>query len=127
MSKEILLAVGLLLLRIVAGFGLATHGYQKLFSGHMSQFTATVSTLGFPIPALFAWAAAMSEFLGGILTAIGLKTRPAAIAAFITMAVAAIIFHRHDPFKTKELALVYMSAFGTLALTGPGRFSLDKA
>lgn len=118
---------GLLLLRVVAGFGIATHGYQKLFGGRMPDFTAGVAAMGFPVPGFFAWAAAISEFLGGILVAIGLKTRAASAFVCATMAVAAFIRHASDPFKVRELALVYLAVFGALALIGPGKFSLDRS
>lgn len=127
MSRDVLSAAGLLLLRVVAGFGLATHGYQKLFGGRMDGFASGVADLGFPLPVLFAWGAALSEFLGGILTAIGLKARYAAAFAFVTMFVAAFIRHAADPFKVKELALVYMAVFGAIVLIGAGKFSLDRS
>lgn len=81
--------------------------------------------MGFPLPGLFAWAAALSEFLGGILVALGLATRPAAFFVFATMAVAAFIRHAPDPFRVKELALAYWTMAGTLILMGGGPWSLD--
>ena len=126
MPKETLLSFGLLVLRVFAGFGLATHGYAKLFGGRMSEFAAGVGAMGFPLPVFFAWSAALSEFLGGILVAIGLKTRYAAAFAAVTMAVAAFVRHASDPFKVKELALIYWAAFSAIILTGGGRYSLDR-
>jgi putative oxidoreductase len=126
MKKETLSAVGLLLLRVVVGFGLATHGYQKLFGGHMDQFASGVRSMGFPLPTVFAWIAALSELLGGILIALGLKTRIAAAFAFVTMAVAVFIHHAADPFHVKELALLYLSGAGSVMMIGAGKFSLDR-
>lgn len=127
MKKDTLAAFGLLFLRVVVGFGLATHGYQKLFGGRMDQFIAGVRDIGFPLPTLFAWIAALSELLGGILVALGLKTRIAAAFAFVTMAVAAFIRHSNDAFHVKELALVYLAGFGAIMLIGAGKFSLDRS
>lgn len=93
----------------------------------MEGFAEGVGAMGFPIPLFFAWAAALSEFLGGILVAVGLKTRAAALFICMTMAVAFFIRHRLDPFKAKELALLYMGIAGALVLTGAGRFSLDRS
>ncbi|MFM7232895.1 MAG: DoxX family protein, partial [bacterium] len=56
---------------------------------------------------------------------VGLFTRWAALPAVVTMAVAAFVAHAGDPFGDREMALVYLVMFATVALTGPGRFSID--
>ena len=91
----------------------------------MEQFTEGVAKMGFPMPDVFAWAGALSEFLGGVLIALGLGTRIAASFVFSTMAVAAFIRHASDPFDVKELALLYGTVAMAIVLIGPGRFSLD--
>jgi putative oxidoreductase len=139
--------LALLLLRLT-GLGMAlAHGFGKvvsLASGRGDGFIAGVESLGFPLPALFAWAAALAEFVGGLCVALGLGTRVAAAFAASTMFVAA--FLRHHAFQhllvalglmetseetvrswgNPELALVYLLAFTTLTLTGGGRFSLER-
>lgn len=114
---------GLLWMRVLMGAGIATHGYGKLYS--IPKFAEGVAEMGFPAPILFAFGAAVSEFFGGIFIALGLATRPAALAVFMTMAVAAFIRHALDPFKVKELALAYFTMAGTLLFTGAGRISID--
>ncbi len=123
--KEKLLHTGILWLRILAGVGIAHHGYGKVFGGYMGQLTEGVTQMGFPMPVFFAWAAAFSEFLGGILLVLGLGTRIAALFVFITMAVAAFIVHRENSLDVKELALAYWTISGALMLIGPGQWSLD--
>jgi putative oxidoreductase len=137
--------LALLILRL-AGLGLAwAHGWGKfsaLASGS-ERFVASVGALGFPVPALFAWAAALSELVGGLCVALGLGTRVAAGFAAVTMFVAAFVRHRahaqlavslgltqasEETLKAwgnPELALMYLAAFLTIALAGPGRFALD--
>jgi putative oxidoreductase len=139
--------LGLLLLRLT-GLGMAlAHGLGKivaLASGRGDGFIAGVESLGFPLPALFAWAAALAEFLGGLGVALGLGTRVAAAFAAFTMFVAAFLRHhalQHllvvlgaldaseetvRSWGNPELALVYLLAFATLTLTGGGRFSLER-
>ncbi|MFP4473651.1 MAG: DoxX family protein [Candidatus Omnitrophota bacterium] len=126
MWKNRLYNFGLLWLRTLAGAGMAYHGYGKIFGGGMSGFIQGVAGLGFPLPEFFAWAAALSEFAGGLLLIIGFMTRPAAFFVFVTMAVAAFVRHAADPFSVKELALCYWTMAGTLIFTGGGAWSLDE-
>jgi putative oxidoreductase len=42
------------------------------------------------------------------------------------MIVAAFIVHFDDPFKNKELALLYLAGFLIIFIIGPGKYSLDK-
>ena len=117
---------GVLWLRVLAGLGIAHHGYLKIFGGRMDQFAEGVGKLGFPLPEVFAWAAALSELLGGLCLAAGLGTRVAAFFVFMTMSVAAFLRHAPDPFSVKELALAYWTMAGALLFTGGGAFSLDS-
>jgi putative oxidoreductase len=97
--------IGLLVLRVLMGLGIASHGYQKLFTpGILDKFTAGVERLGFPAPGFFAWLAALSEFAGGIFIALGLGTRLSALFVFFTMCVAFFRAHAADPFNLKEPA-----------------------
>lgn len=116
--------VGLLVLRVVAG-GLMfyLHGLGKV--PPQGKFVDGVTALGFPAPTLFAWAAALSEAVGGVLLVLGLFTRPAALMLAFTMGVAAFLVHGADPLAKKELALVYLSIALLYLLAGAGRYSLD--
>jgi len=115
---------GLLWLRVLAGLGIASHGWQKIAGGFMPKFIAGVAAMGFPMPEVFAWAAALSELVGGMLLVLGLGTRVAALSVFVTMSVAAFIRHAADPMKVKELAFAYWAISGALLLMGGGRYSL---
>lgn len=113
-----------LLLRV--GFGLTLslmHGLHKL--QNPDAFLGSVATKGFPAPTLLGWAAMLSEFLGGLLLAIGLFTRPAATFIAGTLFVAAFKVHADDPFAKKELAFAYALIGLAFALAGPGRYALD--
>ncbi len=123
--NEFLVDVGLLWLRVLAGAGMAYHGYGKVFGGHIGGFTEGIAAMGFPMPEFFAWVAALSEFAGGICLILGLFTRPAATFIFFTMAVAAFIKHGPDPLQAKELALAYWTVSGALMFLGAGMFSFD--
>ncbi len=82
--------------------------------------------MGFPMPALFAWAAALSEFVGGLLLAAGLFTRLSAASIFFTMCVAAFVAHAKDPWQTKELAFAYWAVSASFIMTGGGKYSLER-
>lgn len=115
---------GVLMLRVGLGLAMAfAHGLGKLPPS--AGFVENTADLGFPAPTLFAWLAALSEFAGGILVAVGLLTRPAALSLVATMAVAFFLQHGGDAFADKELAFVYGVAFLGIALVGPGRYSVD--
>lgn len=115
---------GLLVVRLFAGFALAFgHGLGKLPPS--PGFVEGVGAMGFPLPGLFAWAAAFAEFAGGLLLAAGLLTRPASLLILFTMATAAFIRHAPDPFSGKEKALLFLFVALLFLLAGAGRYSLD--
>jgi putative oxidoreductase len=123
--------LGLLVVRFIfGGLMLINHGYGKIFGGGSigpgADFVRTVERLGFPSPTLFAWAGALTEFGCSVLVAIGLLTRPAALALTFMMAVAAFGRHWSDPLEKKEMALLYMATFFLILLIGGGRFSIDS-
>lgn len=116
--------LGLLILRVGAGLMMAfAHGLGKLPPS--DGFIGATEALGFPAPTLFAWLAALAEFGGGLLIAVGLLTRPAAAALAFTMAVAFFGQHGGDPFAERELAALYGVVAVAFVASGAGRFSLD--
>ena len=101
-----------------------SHGLGKLPPS--DQLIQGVSGIGFPLPVAFAWAAALSEFVGGLLIAAGLFTRLATLFLALTMGVAAFIVHSADPFNVKEMALLYFASAILLFFTGAGQYSADR-
>jgi len=116
---------GVTLLRIFAGISLAlTHGIGKVPPGE-GLITGTAN-LGFPMPVVFAWAAGLSEFLGGIFLAIGLFTRLSGFLIVFTMLVAILGVHGADPYQKKELAFMYFFVATAFFLKGSGDWSVDS-
>jgi putative oxidoreductase len=112
--------------RFIFGSSLALfHGYGKVFEGKVHGLASAVAAMGFPAPTAFAWSASIAEFLGGILVALGLLTRPAATACALTMLVA-LYQLRTEPLAKAELALLYLAVMVLAILVGGGRFSLDR-
>lgn len=126
---------GLLLVRLVFGLLMAAHGAQKIFGwfgGYGLTGTAGFfDTLGFRPGRVFATAAGASEFLGGVLVAVGLFGPIGPALMLSVMIVAAMSVHRpHGVFATSngiEVPLLYGAAATALALTGAGVFSMDEA
>ncbi len=125
---------GLLSLRLTLGGYLAVHGAQKLF-GHfdgpgLDKAGAGFEHMGLRPGKAFATLAATSELGGGLLTAAGLGYPVGPVAIAGAMAVASAVHSDKGAMGQKggyELPLTNMAAAVALALTGPGRYSLDSA
>jgi putative oxidoreductase len=128
------LDVGLLLLRLGTGGVLAAHGTQKLFGwfgGHGIEGTGQfMESIGYRPGKASATAAGLSETGGGALLALGLATPAAGAAAAGAMAGAAAV-HMPAGFFAQSGGYEYAGFLGLaaagLAITGPGRLSLDHA
>lgn len=127
--------VGLLALRLGVGSAVAAHGAQKLFGwfgGFGPDGTGQwMDSLGFAGDGKQnALLSGVAEFGGGTLLALGLATGPAGAAVTGNMVVAASTHAPNGFFNTSggyELPATYATVGSTLAMTGPGRFSLDRA
>ena len=119
------LNLGLLILRLGAGLFMAfSHGIGKIPVD--PNFVGFIAKIGFPAAAAFAWTAALSELVGGILITLGLLTRLSALFLTLTMATAAFIAHGSDTFAKKELSLIYLIIYLSIFFTGAGKYSTDS-
>ena len=76
----------LLLIRLYWGWQFAQTGWGKLHN--LDRVTGFFTTLGLPAPGPTALFVALVEFVGGILFALGLGSRPVALVLFANMTVA---------------------------------------
>ena len=123
-SSPLSLDFGLLLLRLLSGGVILTHGLpklQKILSGNL-QFGDPVG-LG---QETSLYLSAFAEVVCAILVILGLLTRIALLPLIINLSVAFFIVHATDDFGTKEPALLLLSMFVVLFFTGPGQFSIDR-
>ena len=126
---------GLLVARVVFGVLMAAHGSQKLFGwlgGYGIAGTGGFfESLGFKPGRLFALAAGLAEFGGGVLLALGLLQPVAAALIVSVMVVAAVTVHWQGGLFAMtngvEVPLLYAAAGAALGLTGPGAYSVDAA
>src|SRR5271155_4746502 len=121
----------LLVVRLYWGWQLSQNGWGKLHNlSHVTEFFAS---LGLPAPAFTATFVATFEFVGGILLAIGLLSRIAALGLAIDMATAYITADREalfsffsDPGKFYNADPFIFLLIGLLILIfGPGKISVD--
>ena len=121
---------GLLILRVGIGIMFILHGLPKLIGGPeiWTKVGGALSVLGIGFaPGFFGLMAAISEFGGGILLALGLFTRPASVFLLITMIVATLMHvSSGDPFVRYSHALESAILFFSFLFIGPGKFSLDE-
>jgi putative oxidoreductase len=126
------MAYGLLLLRVFVGVAFCGHGTQKLFGwwgGYGPQGTGGFfSSLGYKSGVQMAVLAGLAEAGGGTLLALGLFTPLACTVLAIVMlnAIFAVTLKRVFMLGS-ELELTYLVIAISLAATGPGRISLDRA
>jgi len=110
------------LMRLVVGLAFAQHGAQKLFGALGGEKVPLDGLMGL---------AAVIEFFGGLLIAIGLAAGWAAFIASGQMAVAYFMVHAKGGFwpivNRGELAVAYCFVFLYIASRGSGRYSLEAA
>lgn len=139
--KSHLNSLGLLILRLGFGGYMITHGWPKFQMLMRREFDQFPDPLGIG-NTMSLIGAAGAEFVCALLVVVGLITRIACLPLVFSMGVAAFVVHSADPWtmgegarlymegeaerwSSKEPALLFMTAFLALALTGPGRISID--
>jgi len=122
--RETRLDLGLLFLRLGgAGLLVAVHGLPKAL--HVRQQLGLIEdplhlgawpTLGF---AVFA------EVLCPLLIALGWATRLACLPILGLLLIALLVVHTQWSLEEGQFGWLLLVLFGTLAFTGPGRYSLE--
>jgi putative oxidoreductase len=133
-SEASLVSFGLLILRVVVGGTMFSHGAQKLFGwfgGGGPRGTAnSFDGLGFRPPFLLAILAGLGE-VGGLAFAAGFVTPLAALGIATVMITAIGAVHWPNGFFNGkggyEFNLTLLTVAIAIAATGPGRFSIDRA
>jgi putative oxidoreductase len=124
----------LLCIRVYFGLwpaGIALNGWAKLHNlGRVTQFFAS---LGLPAPGATAAFVSTFELVAGILLAVGLLSRVAALGLVIDMLTAYITSDREalssffaDPSKFYNAdPFIYLAVALVILIFGPGRIALD--
>ena len=115
--------VALLLLRLMVGFLMINHGYDKLvhFSTYQAKFMNFLG-LGQTISlALVVFA----EFFCSLFLILGLFTRLSSIPLIIAMSVALFKAHNADFFGDGQTAALFLGCYIVILIIGPGKVSVD--
>src|ERR671915_161614 len=123
-----------LLLRVVLGGLLTGHGAQKLFGSFsgpgLEGTTGFMEMLGLKPGRPWAVLAGLSEFGGGVLTALGLLNPLGPLGVIGAMSMATKTAHAGRPIWVTEggaeLPVTNIAASTALLLSGPGKLSFDR-
>jgi putative oxidoreductase len=129
----------LTILRLAAGIMIFPHGLQKTF-GWFGGAGFSAQMAGFEqmhIPAIFAFLAIMTEFLGGLGLILGALTRIAALGLAVDMTVGVYLVHWHNGFFMNwsghqkgegfEFHILVVAMAIVLMARGGGAASVDRA
>jgi putative oxidoreductase len=129
-------------IRLVVGYGFVAHGYAK-FSRGPEKFAAVLHTLGVPEPLLAAWAATLTELIGGAAVMLGALIPWVSLPMAVVLLTALVTVHLpYGFFSVKfaevteagikfgtvgyEIVLLYLAGLMALMLGGPGALSLEQ-
>jgi putative oxidoreductase len=131
MNRSTLTTTAVTVLRVIAGFLFAAHGWQKFNEFTIAGTQASFAKMGVPAAELAAPVVATLELVGGIALILGVLTR--IFAALLALDMLGALFLVHAPAgifaATGGYELVLLLAAGALAiaLTGAGKVSADQA
>ena len=122
------------LVRRATGGFLIPHGAQKLFGfagGDIGATAAGFAKLGLQPALPLAYLVGCTEFFGGLCILLGVFTRPAALAAAVLLAVAAVAVHLPNGWfwtgRGMEYPLLWMLLCAAVVMRGSGPLSIDAA
>lgn len=122
--------LALTILRVAAGITMAAHGANKI-KGGLDGVASWFDSMGMRPGKLHARFAAFGEVLAGLFLAAGLLTSFACLGFVGLMTVAAVTVHLEKGFFILDEGWEYVFILGviavTIALLGPGGWSLDAA
>ena len=125
--------LALLLTRIGIGVIFVAHALMRLQVGVASLAQVLGSSLGFPLPNLFAWLTVLIELFGGIALILGVATPIAAVLLSVISVVAILTLKAKLGLIAKptlgvgaELEIALLVGTLSAALQGAGWYSLDR-
>ena len=129
-ASDVLLLVG----RVLLGWIFLTSAWAKFMN--MGGYVTYLTNLKVPNPGFFSWIGAPVEFLIGITLILGFATRYAALLCLLFLIVATALAHRYWEYPAAQVMAQYNNFLKNLAIfggalllfvSGPGRYSVDRA
>ena len=129
-ASDVLLLVG----RVMLGWLFLTSAWGKFMN--MGGYVTYLTNLKVPNPGFFSWIGAPVEFLIGITLILGFATRYAALLCLLFLIVATALAHRYWEYPAAQVMAQYNNFLKNLAIfggalllfvSGPGRYSVDRA
>ncbi|MCJ1715677.1 DoxX family protein [Curtobacterium sp. VKM Ac-2922] len=121
-------SIGLTVLRVALGVVFIAHGAQKFAQG-IPGVANGFAGMGVPFAEVAAPVVAALELVGGVFLVLGVATRIVGLLLAVDMVVAGVLAHGSAGFFSQdggfEYVLVLAAGALAVALTGPGRLSLD--
>lgn len=122
--------VTLLVTRVALGVVFVAHGWQKFTEWGLDGTAAAFGQMGVPLPTVSAWFAAVVELAGGAALIAGLAVPLVGLLLAIAMIGALVIVHAGNGVFVSaggfELVLTLAAAALLIAVSGAGRFSVDR-
>lgn len=115
---------GAFVLRLVAGLTIFKYGLEIFSTDSMSGYVNWLTDLKVPYPRAMAITGKIVELAGGLMMALGIFTRVAAVPLILTMAFICFIMGEPELLAADGSFLLLVIFFHFL-LVGPGRLSLD--
>lgn len=130
MNQSTLTTSARTILRIVAGFLFAAHGWQKFNEFTIAGTQAAFAQMGVPAANVAAPVIATLELVGGVALILGVLTRVFAALLAVNMLGALFLVHAPAGIYAEtggyELVLILAAAALAVALVGAGKVSVDK-
>jgi putative oxidoreductase len=123
--SPLFLSAGFAFIRIVSGALMIYHGLEVFNGDKMSGYGNWLRDLRFPVPVAMAWLGKGSELVGGILLAVGLFTRTAALLLTITMLVVCFGLGNGRIFTDDQHPFLFALLTAIFFFTGGGKWSID--
>jgi len=116
-----------LALRLVAAWRLIAGVYTyAFFSKPITEVKGFFQHLGIPFPLASAYISVYAQLVCGVLFAIGLWIRPAALLMIINFVIAILAAHLNDAITTSFAAWALLAISISLLFIGAGKISIDN-
>jgi len=113
----------MLLLRFGVGILMINHGYSKLVHfGDMQHKFMNFLGLGQTVSLCLV---VFAEFFCSLFLILGLFTRLSVLPLIVTMSIALFQAHKGDIFGDGQAAALFLSAYLSILIVGPGKISVD--